>query len=258
MRKLFLVLLGLLAMGECSDVQAGRRHGRTCPPCRACTPQPACCQPTPSCETFGAGGIHKDADTHLCALYVSGVFNGYSFYYALRCPSQTPQGLSGTFVPQGPCPANYPPEACILLVRISSSGEKLHAVGDPPQLNPKHKHDDPLVLKNSPDVPSAMDPELKTSETANVPRQFVKFDLGGSVPTIYAKLHSLTVEQRVNTVYKHRGNYLIGQEIEPPTNGNYNPVPIPLNHVTVIGKYEAIVRVPGGGSHHVVTSTALR
>ncbi|MEJ7593626.1 MAG: hypothetical protein WKF77_18970 [Planctomycetaceae bacterium] len=120
-------------------------------------------------------------------------------------------------------------------------------------MDAKAPHDQALVIKNSDNTPA---PEFKTSDVLNGGRRFVRFEAAGK--TVYAKLHIIKVEQRVNTVYVDRAEFQIGQEILEPGNGNpaYQFTPIPPQSVKEIKHHSAKIKI-GNDWHDVVTNQQL-
>ena len=220
------LLLVMLVLAECSIASAGPRNCRPRNQRWVCQPQPACCQSTPTvaaqCATCYTEDIRPLADTRACALYPAGFFNGYTFYYSLKCPSMQPTGLSGNFTPAGACPVDSLGTACVPLSFISLS---VRGATDP-KLNAKAPHDEMLDVRNS---DNTVKPEFKTVDGLNGGRRFVRFDAGGK--TVFAKLHVIEIWHLENLAYVKRGEFPIGQEILPPQNGNYNPTPVPPRNV---------------------------
>ena len=268
MRKMFLVLLGLLALGDCSDVQAGRRNRRACPPSTTCAPTPACCQPAPSTAAIGEtqfkGGIRPLSTDCVCALYaMTGFPPGYQYYYATRCSNGQSQGLSGDFqtgdncpVSGGPCPTGDTPPKCMSITTYKR-GLTSHAHGPGTKLPAKMKHNDRLVTKNF--------GVFKTTDLLNGEKTLIRFEVtkasGATVP-VFAKLHILQVRKEVSGLPdEHHGQYPIGQQIADPTatgSGHYDFLRVVLpDSVDVVDMNVAHVTL-GNVTYEVVTLDDLK
>ena len=248
-------LLVMLVLAECLTANAGGRFGGSRHQRRICQPQPSCCQPMATSyfamnSMLPAERIVPLTTTCICALYPMSQMNGYTYYYAMTCPSGPPTGLSGSFSAFG-CMAGCPSTACISIASFRSlSGSPDQANKPGTKLDKLHKHNDVLDLKSSAG-------KYQTTDLLNGNHVLVRFDVGFS--HYYAKLHILKLEEMDGGKFQLRGQFPIGQQIEEPAASGmaaYNYTQLPSASVTRIDEHVALVTV-GNITYQVVTLDSI-